>query len=93
MSYDRTNEKKCGVSKMDIKVLSNMEMVERMAAADPQYRQMLFEMRAIERKYNDVLSGLSSEEQNAICDFVSQCEEMSWRMLELSCTIKESPSV
>lgn len=78
---------------MDPKVRENMESVEKMAAADPQYRQMLLDMRAIEKRYNEVLATLARDDQNAICDFVSQCEEMSWRMLELACTIKESPSV
>lgn len=77
---------------MDEIIQSNMEKIERIASVDPQYRQMLLDMRAIERKYNTVLSKLSTEEQNAVCDFVSQCEEMSWRMLELACgLIKESP--
>ena len=70
-----------------------MDAVEKTAAEDPQYRQMLFDMRAIEKRYNEVLATLARDDQNAICDFVSQCEEMRWRMLELACTIKESPSV
>ena len=78
---------------MDAQTQANMENVERMAAIDPQYQQMLLDMRAIEKRYNAVLATLSARDQNAICDFVSQCEEMSWRMLELACSIKESPSV
>lgn len=78
---------------MDVQIQANMENVERMAAIDPQYQQMLLDMRAIEKRYNAVLATLSAEDQNSICDFVSQCEEMSWRMLELACLIKESPSV
>jgi hypothetical protein len=70
-----------------------MDTVEKTAAEDPKYRQMLLDMRAIEKRYNEVLATLARDDQNAICDFVSQCEEMSWRMLELACTIKESPSV
>ena len=73
-------------------IRKQLDIVEKAASDDPQYRQMLLDMRAIERKYNAVLSTLSAEEQNAVCDFVSQCEEMSWRMLELACgLIKESP--
>lgn len=73
-------------------IRKQLDIVEKAASDDPQYRQMLMDMRAIERKYNAVLSTFSAEEQNAVCDFVSQCEEMSWRMLELACgLIKESP--
>ena len=78
---------------MDGQMRVKMEEIEQMAAEDPQYRQMLLDMRAIEKRYNEVLATLARDDQNAICDFVSQCEEMSWRMLELACTIKESPSV
>ena len=44
---------------MDPKVRENMESVEKMAAADPQYRQMLLDMRAIEKRYNEVLATLA----------------------------------
>ena len=70
---------------MDGQMRAKMEEIEQMAAEDPQYRQMLLDMRAIEKRYNAVLATLARDDQNAICDFVSQCEEMSWRMLELAC--------
>ena len=35
---------------------------------------------------------LIDEEQDIIFDFVSLCEGMSWRLLELVCATKESPS-
>ena len=71
----------------------NWECIDKIQAAamrDLQYRQMMLDMRLIEKRYNAVLSKLSSEEQNAICDFVSQCEEMSFRMLELACSIENN---
>ena len=70
---------------MNQTIRSKMEEIEQIAAEDPQYRQMLLDMRAIEKRYNAVLATLARDDQNAICDFVSQCEEMSWRMLELAC--------
>ena len=70
---------------MNVKTRQMMEKVEKLAESDRAYRQMMLDMRLIEKRYNSVLSKLSSEEQNAICDFVSQCEEMSFRMLELAC--------
>ena len=70
---------------MDGQMRVKMEEIEQMAAEDPQYRQMLLDMRATEKRYNSALATLARDDQNAICDFGSQCEEMSWRMLELAC--------
>ena len=67
-----------------------IEKIQSVAMRDLQYRQMMLDMRLIEKRYNSVLSNLSSDEQNAICDFVSQCEEMSFRMLELACSIENN---
>ena len=75
---------------MAVQVQVIMENVRKMAAADPQYRQMLLDMRVIENRYNTVLATLSAEDQDTICDFVSLCEEMSWRMLELACGTDEN---
>lgn len=71
-------------------IKERMDIVAKLAQDDIPYRQMQIDMRAIERKYNAVLSKLSAEDQNSVCDFVSQCEEMSWRMLELACSLDEN---
>ena len=52
---------------------------------DPQYRAMLLELRKLEPKYDNLLSKLTPEEQDIICDYISACEEMSWRALEFAC--------
>ena len=75
---------------MNVKTRQMMEKVEKLAESDRAYRQMMLDMRLLEKRYNSVLSNLSSEEQNAICDFVSQCEEMSFRMLELACGVENN---
>ncbi len=75
---------------MHEKLRNQIERVEQLAQEDISYRQMLLDMRPIEKRYNAVLAKLPGEDQNAICDFVSQCEEMSWRMLELACDQKEN---
>ena len=74
---------------MDQKTRTNMDKLEELAKEDAQYCQMLLDMRLIEKRYNSVLSKLSSEDQNSVCDFVSMCEEMSFRMLELACIYME----
>lgn len=70
---------------MDRQVQENLDRIGQIAAGDQTYRQMLLDMRSIEQKYNTMLASLSRDEQNAICDFVSQCEEMSFRLLVLAC--------
>ena len=52
---------------------------------DPQYALMLEELCVLEKKYDAVLQTLPAHQQDVICDFVSQCEAMSWRMLEFAC--------
>ena len=52
---------------------------------DPEYARMLEEIRILENKYEAVLRTLSTEQQGIICDFISQCENMSWRLLEIAC--------
>lgn len=52
---------------------------------DPEYAMMLAELGPLEKKYDAVLQTLSMEQQDVVCDFVSQCEAMSWRMLEFAC--------
>ena len=52
---------------------------------DPQYARMLIENRILEERYESVLRTLTVEQQDAVCDFLMQCEAMSWRMLEFAC--------
>ena len=59
--------------------------------SDPQYQEMLVQIRMIEKKYDAVLRTLPTDKQNIICDYVSLCEEMSWRMLEFACEENETP--
>ena len=56
-----------------------------MGQRDPEYASMLEEIRILENRYESVLRTLSMEQQDIVCDFVSQCEGMSWRMLEFAC--------
>lgn len=56
---------------------------------EEEYRTMLQKMRKLEKRYNAVLQQLPSEQQDIICDFVSGCEGMSWRMLEIACALAD----
>ena len=53
---------------------------------------MLVKIRTLEKKYNAVLQTLPADKQDIICDYLSLCEEMSWRMLEFACeTLIKTP--
>ena len=60
--------------------------VELLAGENSQYRMMLRENAELERKFNAVLSELSTEQKDTIWDFLMHCEAMSDRLLELACT-------
>lgn len=62
-----------------------MDALDAIAKQDPQYQKMMRQMRKIEEAYNTVLRGLNDMERDAVCEFVAQCEEISWYMLELAC--------
>ena len=54
------------------------------AQTDTEYKQMLAELREMEKKYELSIEKLPDEDRDALCDFVSQCEAMSWRVLEIA---------
>lgn len=58
---------------------------------DRQYYDMLMELRRMDKQYERVVRGLPEAEQMVIRDFVSQCEAMSWRMLEVACSLMVFP--
>lgn len=51
---------------------------------DSEYKDMLLQMRELERKYEDVIEKLDHMDRDIVCDFVSLCEAMSWRILEIA---------
>lgn len=65
--------------------------VELLAGENSQYQMMLQENAELERKFNAVLSELSTEQMDIICDFLTHCEAMSDRLLELACTYMRFP--
>ena len=76
---------------VDEKVLQRKLTIELLAGADFQYRQMLQENAELERRFNEVLLVVSTEQMDIICDFLMHCEAMSDRMLELACTYMRFP--
>ena len=76
---------------MDKSVTQRMWRVELLAAEDPHNQSMLQENAELERKYNEVLSTVSTEQMDIICDFLMHCEAMSDRLQELACTYMRFP--
>ena len=69
------------------------QTIQQIAKMDSEYCEMLRQCRVLENRYHQVLNRLNSEEQDVIFDFVSHCEGMSWRMLELACQFLDFPRV
>lgn len=70
---------------MDHNVRTRMNTIELLAKSDAEYCRMIRQMRERERNYDAILQTLPNDQQDAVCDFVSQCEDMSRRKLELAC--------
>ena len=76
---------------MDDRVKQRMLAIDILAKENSEYRKMLRENAELERKFNAVLSELSTEQMDIICDFLMHCETMSDRLLELACTYMRFP--
>ena len=76
---------------MDVRMKQRKLAVELLAGENAQYKMMLRENAELERKFNAVLSELSTEQKDTICDFLMHCEAMSDRLLELACTYMRFP--
>ena len=53
--------------------------------SDPEYARLFQEMVGLEQQFESVMEQLPYETQDIIRDFVTQCEDMSRRMLECVC--------
>lgn len=62
-----------------------LERLESIARRDLEYIRMMQDLRPMERAYQDLLVRMTDADRDIICEFVSQCEEISYRMLELAC--------
>ena len=76
---------------MEDRVRQRMLTIELLAKENSNYRRMLRENAELERKFNAVLSELTTEQMDIICDFLTHCEAMSDRLLELACTYMRFP--
>ena len=56
------------------------------AQKDPLYAEMLSALKELEPKYEQVMRDLPEECKDILREYRSLCEEMSWRMLQLSCS-------
>ena len=59
------------------------------AQSDPEYAQMLVELRALEPEYEAVLKQLPAQQEDILRDYLSLCEAMSWRLFQIACVRQE----
>ena len=67
------------------------DIINLMAKTDGVYTEMLRQCVELEAKYDRVLSVISTEQMDTVCDFLTHCEAMSDRLLELACTYMRFP--
>ena len=67
------------------------DIINYMAKTDGRYSQMLRRCVELEAKYDIVLNEVTTEQMDIICDFLTHCEAMSDRLLELACTYMRFP--
>lgn len=63
-----------------------------LSEGDEEYYQRKKENAELEKRYFDVIERLPIEQQEIIQDFLMSCEGMSWRMLEVACTLMRFPT-
>ncbi len=60
-------------------------LIKAEAKADKVYRNMLTELTDLEKRYDKVLSSLSAEDMDTVCDFISLLQEIDDREIEIAC--------
>jgi len=58
-----------------------------LSQTEAEYKKMLIEVRELEKEYEAAIGCLTEEQEKAVRDFVTQCEAMSWRMVQIACSI------
>lgn len=61
-----------------------MQTLWNISQTDMEYKQMLLQMRELEKQYDQVIETLEDEARDIVCDYVSLCESMNWRILEIA---------
>lgn len=63
--------------------------IEDLAMIDLQYRQMMRDYKALEKKFDRVVGQLPEDVRGTVWDYVMLCEDMSIRKLQLACILIE----
>ena len=67
------------------------DIMNLLAKADGKYMAMMQQCMELETKYEQVINTITTEQMDTICDFLTHCEAMSDRLLELACTYMRFP--
>ena len=76
---------------IDEKVTKRAWKIWDIGQTEPVYERMLQEMAILEDRYEIIMEGLPEAQEDIVRDFVSQCEGMSWRMLQIACALMRFP--
>ena len=63
--------------------------IEELAKIDLQYRQMMQDYKALEKRFDRMVGQLPEDVRGTVWDYVMLCEDMSARKLQLACTLIE----
>lgn len=66
-------------------VRKKMDALQMLSNGDDAYYGMLQKIRELERQCDGAVAQLPQDQQDMVWDFVSLCERMSRRMLEIAC--------
>ena len=72
-------------------VIVRRNIINLLAKVDGKYTEMMQQCVELETKYENVLNELTTEQMDIICDYLTHCEAMSDRLLELACTYMRFP--
>ena len=76
--------------KIDEHAVQMARAIWRLSQTEPEYQKMLAEARSLENEYEDAVTQLPHKQEIAVRDFLSHCEAMSWRMLQIACAVIQS---
>lgn len=62
------------------------------ADSDDEYLELKKKNWELEQKYFEILGTLPYDQQDIFQDYLMNCEGMSWRMLEIACTLMRFPT-
>ena len=70
---------------MNLFTKEKLDILENKAKNDVQYQKMMKEYMVLEKQYDLLCKSLTDEQRDIAWQYVTVCEDMSRRMLEIAC--------